>query len=243
MAFENGYTIEAFLKLDEDWNADNNKWSNALSRDASGTITHPEDKDGDPIQMLGVSSLRELRWYSYGENGKGFSNWTHEVPKGKWMHIAVVNDPADESVTMYVDGSPILRDGYGPVGMGGNGDKWLLGTSAWDNDKVDGWFGNIGEIRMVDHPIGPDEWLTVRGEAPAETSSPAPTPTPSTTAPSTTTVTAAPEEDGSSDVGSSVGLFAGGVVVGVLGLLAAMIAGLDGNVQWLVDQVRAFLPK
>ena len=243
MAFENGYTMEAFLKLDEDWNADNNKWSNALIRDASGTITHPEDEDGDPIQMLGVSSLRELRWYSYGENGKGFSNWTHEVPKGKWMHIAVVNDPADESVTMYVDGSPILRDGYGPVGMGGNGDKWLLGTSAWDNDKVDGWFGNIGEIRMVDHPIGPDEWLTARGEAPAETSSPAPTPTPSTTAPSTTTVTAAPEEDGSSDVGSSVGLFAGGVVVGVLGLLAAMIAGLDGNVQWLVDQVRAFLPK
>ena len=243
MTFENGYTMEAFLKLDEDWNADNNKWSNALIRDASGTITHPEDEDGDPIQMLGVSSLRELRWYSYGENGKGFSNWTHEVPKGKWMHIAVVNDPADESVTMYVDGSPILRDGYGPVGMGGNGDKWLLGTSAWDNDKVDGWFGNIGEIRMVDHPIGPDEWLTARGEAPAETSSPAPTPTPSTTAPSTTTVTAAPEEDGSSDVGSSVGLFAGGVVVGVLGLLAAMIAGLDGNVQWLVDQVRAFLPK
>ena len=243
MTFENGYTMEAFLKLDEDWNADNNKWSNALIRDASGTITHPEDEDGDPIQMLGVSSLRELRWYSYGENGKGFSNWTHEVPKGKWMHIAVVNDPADESVTMYVDGSPILRDGYGPVGMGGNGDKWLLGTSAWDNDKVDGWFGNIGEIRMVDHPIGPDEWLTARGEAPAETSSPAPTPTPSTTAPSTTTITAAPEEDGSSDVGSSVGLFAGGVVVGVLGLLAAMIAGLDGNVQWLVDQVRAFLPK
>ena len=243
MTFENGYTMEAFLKLDEDWNADNNKWSNALIRDASGTITHPEDEDGDPIQMLGVSSLRELRWYSYGENGKGFSNWTHEVPKGKWMHIAVVNDPADESVTMYVDGSPILRDGYGPVGMGGNGDKWLLGTSAWDNDKVDGWFGNIGEIRMVDHPIGPDEWLTARGEAPDETSSPAPTPTPSTTAPSTTTVTAAPEEDGSSDVGSSVGLFAGGVVVGVLGLLAAMIAGLDGNVQWLVDQVRAFLPK
>lgn len=87
--------------------------------------------------MLGVSSLRELRWYSYGENGEGFSNWTHEVPKGKWMHIAVVNDPADKSVTMHVDGLPILRDGYGPLGMGGNGDKWLLGTSAWDNDKVD----------------------------------------------------------------------------------------------------------
>lgn len=230
--FKDGYTMEAFLKLDEDWNADNNKWSNALIRDASGTITHPEDEDGDPIQMLGVSSLRELRWYSYGDNGEGFSNWTHEVPKGKWMHIAVVNDPADKSVTMYVDGSPILRDGYGPVGMGGNGDKWLLGTSAWDNDKVDGWFGNIGEIRMVDHPIGPDQWLTARGEAPA----------PTTTAPETTAPEVEPE-DGSSNVGSIAGAFAGGVLVGALGLLAALLAGAGGTLQWIVDQVRPYLPQ
>ncbi|WJY98586.1 LamG-like jellyroll fold domain-containing protein [Corynebacterium fournieri] len=232
MNFENGYTMEAFLKLDEDWNADNNKWSNALIRDASGTITHPDNEDGDPIQMLGVSSLRELRWYSYGDNGEGFSNWTHEVPKGKWMHIAVVNDPADKSVTMYVDGSPILRDGYGPVGMGGNGDKWLLGTSAWDNDKVDGWFGNIGEIRMVDHPIGPDQWLTARGEAPA----------PKTTAP-TTTAPEAESEGGSSNAGSIAGAFAGGVLVGALGLLAALLAGAGGTLQWIVDQVRPYLPQ
>ena len=265
--FKDGYTMEAFLKLDEDWNADNNKWSNALIRDASGTITHPEDEDGDPIQMLGVSSLRELRWYSYGENGEGFSNWTHEVPKGKWMHIAVVNDPADKSVTMYVDGSPILRDGYGPLGMGGNGDKWLLGTSAWDNDKVDGWFGNIGEIRMVDHPIGPDQWLTARGAAPAPTTTPATTtttaapatttvqvPTPvvstvTTTVPTTvaTTVTAEPEAAGSSDsssnVGSSIGAFTGGVLVGALGLIIAMLAGMGGSIQWLLDQVRPYLPQ
>jgi len=255
--FKNGYTMEAFLKLDEDWNADNNKWSNALIRDASGTITHPEDEDGDPIQMLGVSSLRELRWYSYGENGEGFSNWTHEVPKGKWMHIAVVNDPADKSVTMYVDGSPILRDGYGPLGMGGNGDKWLLGTSAWDNDKVDGWFGNIGEIRMVDHPIGPDQWLTARGKAPAPTTTAAPSsaapssaPAPVTTTVAVpTTVTAEPQptddsssSDGSSNVGSSVGAFAGGVLVGVLGLLVAVLAGAGGTLQWIVDQLRPFLP-
>lgn len=184
--------------------------------------------------MLGVSSLRELRWYSYGENGEGFSNWTHEVPKGKWMHIAVVNDPADKPVTMYVDGSPNLRDGYGPLGMGGNGDKWLLGTSAWDNDKVDGWFGDIGEIRMVDHPIGPGQWLTARGKAPAPTTAP-------------TIVTAEPKpaeaQDGSSDVGSSVGAFAGGVLVSVVGLLAAMPAGAGGSLQWLFDQLRPFLPQ
>lgn len=160
--FENGYTLEAFLKLDEDFNGDENGWSNALIRNASGTDIEPSLNDGDPAQMLGVSNLRELRWYALGENKEGFSNWSHEVPKGRWMHVAVVNDPADKSVTMYIDGAPILRDGYGPVGMAGENFTWLLGTSAWEGTKEDGWFGSIGEIRMVDHPIGPDQWLTAR---------------------------------------------------------------------------------
>lgn len=160
--FPNGYTLEAFLKLDEDFNGDDNGWSNALIRDASGADVDPASDDGDPAQMLGVSNLTELRWYALGENRNGFSNWSHQVPTGKWMHVAVVNDPADQSVTMYVDGAPILRDGYGPVGMAGDGFQWLLGTSAWEGQEQDGWFGNIGEIRMVDHPIGPDQWLTAR---------------------------------------------------------------------------------
>ncbi|WP_233125423.1 LamG-like jellyroll fold domain-containing protein [Corynebacterium sp. NML 120412] len=305
MQFENGYTMEAFLKLDEDWNADNNKWSNALIRDESGTVAHPDSEDGDPIQMLGVSSLRELRWYAWGQNGEGFSNWTHEVPKGEWMHVAVVNDPKDKSVTMYVDGSPILRDGYGPLGMGGEGAQWLLGTSAWENDKVDGWFGNIGEVRIVDHPIGPDQWLTARAaDAPtpsptttapsatttaaattaaattaAATTSPtapaatetttvtttvtapntepttaattAPTTAPTTAAPApatatatatetvTVTETASPSEG--SSTAESAGLFAGGILIGLLTLFGALVFDLGGVINSIVDQIRSAL--
>ncbi|WP_235840392.1 LamG-like jellyroll fold domain-containing protein [Corynebacterium yudongzhengii] len=169
--FENGYTLEAFLKLDENFNGDDNGWSNALIRNASGTDIDAALDDGDPAQMLGASNLRELRWYALGENGEGFSNWTHEVPKGRWMHVAVVNDPADKSVTMYVDGAPMMRDGYGPVGMAGEAFSWLLGTSAWEGIKQDGWYGSIGEVRMVDHPIGPDQWLTARAATAPETGS------------------------------------------------------------------------
>ncbi|AWB84925.1 LamG-like jellyroll fold domain-containing protein [Corynebacterium liangguodongii] len=209
--FPNGYTIEAFVKLDENFNGDDNGWSNALIRNASGEDLGTDD--GDPIQMLGISNLRELRWWALGNNKQGHSNWSHEVPKGEWMHVAVVNDPADASVTMYVDGAPILRDGYGPVGLAGEGFTWLLGTSAWEGHTVDGWYGNIGEIRMVDHPIGPDQWLTARsGEG-------APTPAP---------------EAGSSQVGSSLAAFGGGVLVGLLaalGAAAALAARLGGALE------------
>ncbi|MCT1414658.1 hypothetical protein [Corynebacterium sanguinis] len=54
-------------------------------------------------------------------------------------------------------GVPNLRDGYGPVGMASEAFSWLLGTSAWEGVEQDGWFSSIGEVRMVDHPIGPDQ--------------------------------------------------------------------------------------
>lgn len=239
MHFDNGYTIEAFLKLDKDWNGDDNGWSNALVRDADGTDMNPEDPDGDPIQMLGVSNLRELRWYSLGNNGDGFSNWSHEVPKGEWMHVAVVNDPKDKSVTMYVDGSPILRDGYGPLGMAGEGYKWILGTSEWENQKVDGWYGNIGEIRIVDHAIGQDQWLTARNTAPADTEPGA----------------GQGSSDGSShgsSIGSSsgsskhgnVGAFLAGTAFGALGVLGAviaLIASLGGALGDYAEQIKGML--
>ncbi|WP_165164685.1 LamG-like jellyroll fold domain-containing protein [Corynebacterium qintianiae] len=237
--FENGYTVEAFLKLDEDFNPDVHGWSNALIRDASGTDAGKEAgiNDGDPAQMLGVSSLTELRWWALGDNYEGHSNWSHEVPKGQWMHVAVVNDPEDKSVTMYVDGAPILRDGYGPQGMAGDGFKWLLGTSAWEGHEEDGWYGNIGEVRMVDHPIGPDQWLTARGADHGKASSQGGS-------------TAA---GGSSKAGSSIASFGGGVIVGVIGAIAAVgaiVANLGGAIggalgpiiNQITAQLRALLP-
>ena len=222
--FPNGYTLEAFVKLDENFNGDENGWSNALIRDASTTDAGNEAgiEDGDPAQMLGVSNLTELRWWALGSNYEGHSNWSHQVPTGKWMHVAVVNDPADQSVTMYVDGAPILRDGFGPVGMAGDGFKWLLGTSAWEGNEEDGWFGNIGEIRMVDHPIGPDQWLTARSPEGAEAAGSA--------------GSAEPGSNGSSQ-GSSTAAGVIAVIAGI-GALAAWIGGaFGGSLAPVIEQI------
>ncbi|WP_301925811.1 LamG-like jellyroll fold domain-containing protein [Corynebacterium glaucum] len=241
MNFENGYTMEAFLKLDKDFDGDDNGWSNALIRDASGTKVNPQDPDGDPIQMLGVSNLRELRWYSLGENGKGFSNWTHEVPKGEWMHVAVVNDPKDKSVTMYVDGSPILRDGYGPVGMAGEEYKWLLGTSAWEDKMEDGWFGSIGEIRIVDRPIGEDQWLTARAPktAPSTPSTPSASSTPTSEAPAS----ASPSTSASASASAEPTTTSGGsrFLSGVGAVISQIIGVLGGALSAIAAQLRNFL--
>ncbi|PFG28849.1 LamG-like jellyroll fold domain-containing protein [Corynebacterium renale] len=161
--FPNGYTLEAFVKIDERFDGDEHGWADALIREKRVKDADPTNSDGDPAQMLGVSSLRELRWWSYGENFKGHSNWSHEVPKGQWLHVAVVNDPKKNMVEMFIDGAPILRDGSGPVGLA-DGGKWIMGTSATDGTPTDPWFGSIGEVRIVDHPISSNQWLTARAE-------------------------------------------------------------------------------
>lgn len=128
----------------------------------------------------------------------------------------------DASVTMYIDGAPVLRDGTGPVGLAGEDVKWLLGTSAVGGEKQNGWVGNIGEIRLVDHPIGQDQWLTARAgdHAPAPAPAPAPTPEP---APAPEPQPAPAPGDEASD-GSS----ASGILAGLIGAVRAAIARLGG---------------
>lgn len=234
--FPNGYTLESFIKLDEDFNGDDNGWSNALVRRGRVTDADPSIGDTDPAQMLGVSNLREIRYWSHGANNKGFSNWSHEVPKGQWMHVAIVNDPENQSVNMFIDGAPILRDGYGPVGLGGES-TWMIGTSMDDGKPVDPWFGSIGETRIVDHPIGPDEWLTARAAGNT---------TPGDDNGKTGNNGTGDNGSSSSDAGAIVGATFGGFLLGVLatlGGIAALLGSAANQVMaWLKDTFNIQLP-
>lgn len=215
--FPGGHTLEAFLKIDEDFDGDSHGWGNALIREDRVVDADPENNDSDPAQMLGVSNLREIRWWSYGDNHEGHSNWSHEVPKGEWLHIAIVNDVEKDMVEMYIDGAPILRDGSGPIGLASES-KWLMGTSASDGKLLKSWFGSIGEVRIVDHAIGPDQWLTSR--SPEDTG----------TDPDTTTDPDTAEGPSSSDGSSGMSStgssrFAAGTALGVaLGIIASIVA-------------------
>lgn len=135
------------------------------------------------------------------------------MPKGEWLHVAIVNDPEKDTVEMFVNGAPILRDVLGAEGLATAGDPWLIGANMWEGDPANPWFGHIGETRIVHGALSPDQWLTARAQD-------------------------APEPAGStagSSLGGVLGLAAmiGGVAAGVMALL-----NLDHPV---IDQARTQL--
>ncbi|MGP6174055.1 LamG-like jellyroll fold domain-containing protein [Corynebacterium sp. A21] len=215
--FEEGYTFETFLKIDENFDGDNH-WMGAISRQGErGELAENMPEGEEPPAALAVSSLRELQWTNVAIGGNGDSNWSHEVPKGEWLHVAIVNDPDTDTVEMFVNGAPILRDVLDSQGLESTGDAWLIGANMWDADPANPWFGQVGETRIVHGAIGQDQWLTARAE-----DSLAP-PAGSSTGSST---------------GGLLGLFAalGGIAAGAVALFSLDHPALNQ----VKDQLRAF---
>lgn len=187
--FTNGYTFETFIKIDPAYGPAN-YWMAYLARggkraDLDG-LADTDDLEEPPVAGA-ISSLTEVQWAftSAGAQSHGYSNWSGEVDKDKWMHLAIVNDPARHSVVLYVDGNPMLRNSYDVApGLNGVSERpWVLGGSMYDDLMDTGFFGQIGESRFVNHAIGQDQWLTAR--APAIVPSPT---APSPTAPSASSI-------------------------------------------------------
>ncbi|WP_158408042.1 LamG-like jellyroll fold domain-containing protein [Corynebacterium epidermidicanis] len=170
--FDKGYTYETFIKIDERFGPDNH-WMGFISRFGQRKDLPNLATDSDleePPAAGAVSSLRELQW-AFAENNQpmeGQSLWSSDVPAGQWLHVAVVDTgiPADGgtgSVTMYVNGAPVLRNAYGPHGIAAvPGKTWIMGGSTYADMLSTGFFGKIGESRFVDRPLAPEEWLTAR---------------------------------------------------------------------------------
>lgn len=221
--FDDGYTFETFIKIDEGFDGDNH-WMGAISRQGErGEIAAGIPEGDEPPAALAVSSLRELQWTTVATEGTttGTSNWSHEVPKGEWLHVAIINDPDTNSVEMFVNGAPILRDVLDAQGLAATGEAWLIGANMWDSNPANPWYGQIGETRVVHGALAADQWLTARAHE-------APEP---------------PARSGeSSSLGSSgagiLGLTAalGGVAAGVVALLNVDHPALDQ----LKDQLRSF---
>ncbi|WP_407320155.1 metallophosphoesterase [Isoptericola halotolerans] len=169
-----GYTIETFLKIDGSFTEDANAWMKAVVRSGNrsrldGMPWSRWDYTASPV-ALGLSNLKELQWTEVPvETTKGDrTSWSGEIIVDRWVHVALVNDPADESTTMYVDGAPVLRNATDTLGHSLEEDMpWLFGTDWVDDRATNGWNGCIGETRVVDHPTGPEQWLTARAAEPA----------------------------------------------------------------------------
>lgn len=158
-SFQHGYTIEAFVKLPKDFKDGNHDWCGVFSRLCSGADAGKTGDDPkEPAATLAMSDGAGFQWAVFPVNQNGIStNWGHELPLETWWHVALVND--GRRTTMYVEGSPVLRNPKTPaIGIAGTG-NWLLG--AYDYDKIveQGFHGWIGDVRVVDRPLQVREFM------------------------------------------------------------------------------------
>jgi hypothetical protein len=164
-----GYTIEAFIKIDPAWINSRHAWMNIMTRDGKrGDLAGFSGGDAEsPPLLFAISSLREVQWEVVpditGTRG-GLASWSGEIIAGNWVHIAIVNDPVTHDTVMYVEGAPVLRNSSNVVGLAtlGAAKQWVVGGGSWDGERADGFFGNIGEIRVAAAALAPAQWLTAR---------------------------------------------------------------------------------
>lgn len=169
-AFETGYTIEAFVKIAADWTAANNAWMNIMTRGGrrDGIPGWGGSYGDSPPVQFAVSNLREIQWEVASITAtpgqvRSRTAWSGEILVDRWMHIALVNDPATRIITMYIEGAPVLRNPVDALGLPNLGQRWVVGAGASNlNSPGGGFLGAIGEIRIVPKPLGPTEWLTAR---------------------------------------------------------------------------------
>ncbi|CAJ0744702.1 hypothetical protein R16034_04728 [Ralstonia edaphis] len=167
--FANGYTIEAFLKIDSAWTAQNNAWMGILyrlgARSAATGVSWPGDVDqGDTMAMFAFSNLMEFQWEVIPtDNTENLACWSGGVSAGQWLHVAIVND-GKGSTTMYVEGAPILRNNSGMNGIRyvASNQQMAIGCAQYGGSMGNGFFGSLGEMRIVGAPLPPSQWLTAR---------------------------------------------------------------------------------
>lgn len=157
--FENGYTVEAIIKLSPDFQSEKNSWMGILGRLGTGKDAGKINGDQDaPLATMSVSSLREIQWAAFPVNyNSEHTNWSWELDDN-WHHIAIVNDRV--TTIMYIDGVEVLRNpDIRAYGLASVDKPWIIGASQYEN-KLDGVFnGWISEIRLVDRALDKKDFL------------------------------------------------------------------------------------
>lgn len=124
--------------------------------------------DGDESALIfAISSLREVQWEvtpSTAGTRSPAANFSGEIVTERWIHVAIVNDPAQNSTIMYVEGAPILRNASNTNGIAFTSatDRMIVGGGVYANAPSNGFLGNLGEIRICSEPLTADKWLTAR---------------------------------------------------------------------------------
>ena len=154
------------------------------------------------------------------------------------MHIAVVNKPDSDTVEMFINGAPILRNAKGAEGLLPRDLQWVMGAGFDNRTPQDPWYGWIGETRLTQGVLDSDEWLTARPAVKEEqpSSSATTSPSESTTEPSKPTEPTNTKEPSASGIGEA--FFAGSSNgAKVIFPIVAVIAVLGGAAYALIPTV------
>ena len=163
LTFEKGYTIEAFLRLPADCCGSQHAWMGVLSRmGTGGDIAQTEGDADEPVTQFAISPGRQLQWAIRTTNGQDIlTNWSHEIEANVWRHVAIIND--GKQTVMYIDGAKIGRNPRAEsIGLATAGKYWVIGGGHYANLVEQSFYGWLGDIRIVDRPLSPDEWMTAR---------------------------------------------------------------------------------
>ena len=159
--FESGYTIETFLKLPDPFVGDH-AWMGILSWEGrSGDAgKHSGWSPDEPTCSLNLSGERFLQFVVYPVPVDADpTSWSHALPVGRWTHVAVVND-GRHTVT-YVDGSRIARNAAEESkGIATLGKPFVIGGTQFAQAYGQGFYGWIGDTRIVARALRPDQFLT-----------------------------------------------------------------------------------
>ncbi|MDX2645241.1 metallophosphoesterase [Streptomyces sp. PA03-1a] len=163
MKFRRGFTIETFIRLPEPFEGDH-AWMGILSwegrnGDAGKTTGWSTD---EPTCSLNVTPERFLQFVLYPDvQDADPTSWSHALPVGRWTHIAVVND--GRRTVMYVDGSKIARNPSQPAtGIETLGKPFVIGGTQFAEQFGQGFYGWIGDTRIVERALAPAEFMTPR---------------------------------------------------------------------------------
>ncbi|MHA4817479.1 LamG-like jellyroll fold domain-containing protein [Streptomyces aculeolatus] len=158
--FTSGYTIETFVKLPEPFEGDH-AWMGILSwegrnGDAGKTTGWSPD---EPTCSLNLSPERFLQYVVYPHRQDADpTSWSHTLPVGRWMHLAVVND--GRRTVVYVDGSKIARNpAQRSTGIATLGKPFVVGATQFDEKFGQGFYGWIGDTRIVARALAPRDFL------------------------------------------------------------------------------------
>jgi 3',5'-cyclic AMP phosphodiesterase CpdA len=159
--FAGGYTIELFLKLPQPFEGDH-AWMGILSWEGRASDAHRASgwSPDEPTCSINLSPERFLQYNVYAaDRDVNATSWSHALPTGRWMHVAVVNNSKRSIV--HIDGSPIARNPARTCpGIATVGKPFVLGATQFAEAFGQGFYGWLGDVRITARALHPTEFLT-----------------------------------------------------------------------------------